>query len=240
MIALPTSARGTRIVALCAALALAAPLPGCVIAAAGSAAAGGYAIAQDRALADQITDGTLTATIIALWKKSDSDMADGLGCNVYEGRVLITGRVPNPAWRDEAVRIAWRVKGVQQVYNEIAIGPVPTTGDNLSDGWISTRLRNELLWDEDIHSVNYIVTTSSHVVYLTGVARTRAELERVTGYARNVPNVKRVVSYVQVKSGAPPESHPAREAQPSAAQPSVAPPRGGSAPRDAIEVQPLQ
>ena len=240
MIVLPRSASGIRIVALCAALALATPLAGCIVAAAGGAAAGGYAISQDRTLADQINDGTLTATIVALWKKSNSDMADGLGCNVYEGRVLITGRVPNPAWRDEAVRIAWRVKGVQQVYNEIAIGPVPTTGDNLSDGWISTRLRNELLWDEDVRSVNFIVTTSGHVVYLTGVARTRAELERVTGYARNVPNVKRVVSYVQVKSGAPPESHPSPAAQPPAAQPAAAPQLGGSAPPDAIEVQPLQ
>ena len=60
-----SKAEYAALIALCAALALAAPLPGCVIAAAGSAAAGGYAIAQDRALADQITDGTLTATIVS-------------------------------------------------------------------------------------------------------------------------------------------------------------------------------
>jgi len=237
---LPRTVRKHRIFALIAVLALAAPLPGCVIAVAGGAAAGGYAISQDRTLADQVNDGTLNATIVALWKKSNSEMADGLSCNVYEGRVLITGRVPNSAWRDDAVRIAWRVKGVQQVYNEIAIGPVPTTGDNLSDGWISTRLKNELLWDEDVRSVNFIVTTSGHVVYLTGVARTRAELERVTDYARNVPNVKRVVSYVQVMPGASSASRPAPVAPPPAAQPAAAPESAPAAPRGAIEVQPLQ
>jgi osmotically-inducible protein OsmY len=226
-----------RLIALFAALALSAPLGGCVIAAAGGAAAGGYAISQDRTLADQVNDGTLNATIVALWKKFNSDMADGLGCNVYEGRVLITGRVPNSAWRDDAVRIAWRVKGVQQVYNEIAIGPAPTAGDNLSDGWISTRLKNELLWDEDVRSVNFIVTTSGHVVYLTGVARTRAELERVTGYARNVPNVKRVVSYVQIMPGPAPMG---QAAPPPTAQPAAAPESAPAAPRGAIEVQPLQ
>lgn len=229
-----TRSRRKSGLALAAVLLLAPALQGCVVAIAGSAAAGGYSASQERSFGDQVNDGALKATIAALWDKANSNMASGLDCTVYEGRVLITGRVPRPAWRDDAVRIAWRVKGVQQVYNEIAIGPLPTAGDNLSDGWISTRLRNELLWDEDVRSVNYIVTTSDHVVYLTGSARSQAEVDRVTGYARNVPNVKRVISYVQIRSGAP-----APVAQP-APQPAPPPVSGEAAPRGKIEVQPLQ
>jgi len=210
-------------------LALLALLPGCIAATAGGAA---VAASADRSIGDQVSDATIKGAISAVWRKDNSEMASALECDVYEGRVLITGRVPNPAWIDDAIRVAWRVHGVQQVYNEITVGPVSTTGDDLSDGVISTRLRNELLWDADVRSVNFIVTTSDHVVFLLGSARTAQELERVTAYARNIPNVRRVVSYVQVAgnpapattapppqpvpagTGAPPPSSPAIQSQP--------------------------
>ena len=220
---------------LIVALSLLALLPGCIAATAGGAA---VAASADRSIGDQVSDATIKAAISAVWHKTNSEMSSGLDCDVYEGRVLITGRVPNPAWIEDAIRIAWRVKGVHQVYNEITVGPETSTGDDISDGFISTRLRNELLWDADVHSVNFIVTTSDRVVFLLGSARTPAELERVTGYARNIPNVKRVVSYVQVLGNpAPAATAPAPRGtpQPAASNPASAPPAS-----QPIQVQPLQ
>jgi osmotically-inducible protein OsmY len=216
--------------------ALLALLSGCVAAAAGGAA---VAASADRGIGDQVNDATIKAAISAVWRKTNSEMASGLGCDVYEGRVLITGRVPNPPWIEDAIRIAWRVKGVQQVYNEITVGPTSSTGDDLGDGFISTRLRNELVWDADVRSVNFIVTTSDHIVFLLGSARTPDELERVTSYARNIPNVRRVVSYVQVRGNpAPATTAPPQPATPGA----VAPPQNPSSPppNAPIQVQPLQ
>ena len=234
-----------------AAIGLLALLPGCVAVVAGAAGtAGGYAAAQERGVGDSITDATLKSEITQSWDKYNFDMSRGLNCDVYEGRVLITGRVPNPEWRDEAVKRAWQVKGVKQVYNEVEIGPVTTTGDDFNDDWISTRLRNELTWDADVRSLNYTITTTDHVVYLIGSARTQDELNRVTGYARNIPNVRRVVSYVQIRPGAPPEGQPATASPapapaPTAAEamPAPAPASSGGAPvsaGDKIEVKPLQ
>jgi osmotically-inducible protein OsmY len=236
-----------------AAIGLLALLPGCVVMVAGAAGtAGGYAAAQERSIGDNVTDATIKSEITQSWDKYNFDMSRGLGCDIYEGRVLITGSVPNPEWRDEAVKRAWQVKGVKQVYNEVEIGPVALSGDDFNDSWITTRLRNELTWDTDIRSLNYTITTSDHVVYLIGSARTQLELDRVTGYARNIPNVRRVVSYVQMRTGAPPDSQPAT-AQPAPVQsapsadaglaPVNAPPSSGSAPAgagDKIEVKPLQ
>jgi osmotically-inducible protein OsmY len=215
-----------------AALGLLALLSGCVAAAASGAAAG-VAGSADRSIGDQVRDATIKGAISAVWKKTNSEMSSGIDCGVYEGRVLITGRLPNPAWIEDAVRIAWRVKGVQQVYNEITVGPIPGTGDDLNDGFISTRLRNELIWDADVRSVNFIVTTADHVVYIIGSARSPEELERVTGYARNIPNVRRVVSYVQVRGGPAPAASPKPASAPAA--PPASPNR--TAP---IQVQPLQ
>jgi osmotically-inducible protein OsmY len=218
------------------ALGLLALLPGCV-----AATAGGVAVAAsaDRGIGDQVSDATIKGAITAVWHKNNSEMSSGLEADVYEGRVLITGRIPNPAWIEDAIRTAWRVKGVQQVYNEITVGPISSTGDDLGDGFISTRLRNELLWDADVRSINIIVTTSDHVVYLLGSARTPDELERVTGYARNIPNVKRVVSYVQVH-GNPVPAATAPPRQPATPQPAAAPPASTPPANQTIQVQPLQ
>jgi len=219
-----------------AAFALLALLSGCVAATVGGAA---VAASADRSIGDQVTDATIKAAISAVWHKTNAEMSSGLECDVYEGRVLITGRVSNPAWIEDAIRIAWRVKSVQQVYNEITVGPVSSTGEDLGDGFISTRLRNELVWDADVRSVNFMVTTSDHVVFLLGSARTPDELERVTAYARNIPNVKRVVSYVQVR-GNPAPATTAPAPQPAAPQPPAAPPRASPPASQPIQVQPLQ
>ena len=221
-----------------AAFALLALLSGCVAAAAAGGAAG-IAASQDRSIGDQVNDAAIKGAISAVWKKTNSEMSSGLDCDVYEGRVLITGRVPNPAWIEDAIRIAWRVKGVQQVYNEITVGPTPDTGDDLNDGIISTRLRNELIWDADVRSVNFTVTTADHVVYIIGAARTPEELERVTAYARNIPNVRRVISYVQVRGNPVPTGVPAPQpsgSAPVAPQPSAS----GTTPRPPVQAQPLQ
>jgi osmotically-inducible protein OsmY len=215
---------------IAAAFALMALLSGCVVAAVGGGAAAGIAASADRSIGDQVNDATIKGAISAVWRKTNPAMASGLDCDVYEGRVLITGRVPDRALIEDAIRIAWRVKGVQQVYNEVSVGPIPGTGDDFNDSFISTRLKNELLWDADVRSVNFIVTTADHVVFILGSARTNGELERVTAYARNIPNVRRVVSYVQVRGN----PAPATTAPPPAAAPAA------TAPDAPIEVQPLQ
>ena len=215
---------------IAAAFALMALLSGCVVAAVGGGAAAGIAASADRSIGDQVNDATIKGAISAVWRKTNPAMASGLDCDVYEGRVLITGRVPDPTLIEDAIRIAWRVKGVQQVYNEVSVGPIPGTGDDFNDSFISTRLKNELLWDADVRSVNFIVTTADHVVFILGSARTNGELERVTAYARNIPNVRRVVSYVQVRGN----PAPATTAPPPAAAPAA------TAPDAPIEVQPLQ
>jgi osmotically-inducible protein OsmY len=223
---------------IAAAFVLLALLSGCVAAVAAGGAAG-IAASQDRSIGDQVNDAAIKGAISAVWKKTNSEMSSGLDCDVYEGRVLITGRVPNPAWIEDAIRIAWRVKGVQQVYNEITVGPTPDTGDDLNDGIISTRLRNELIWDADVRSVNFTVTTADHVVYIIGAARTPEELERVTAYARNIPNVRRVISYVQVRGNPAPTGAPAP--QPSGSAPGAPQPgASGATPRPPVQVQPLQ
>ena len=186
-------------------LVMAPSLSGCIVAAAGAGAASGYAVlGQERAPQQQLRDTTIKAVIKQSWGEYNQEVVHDLDATVYDGRVLITGRVPREEWRDEAVKRAWKADNVKEVYNEIEVGPDTHFIDEVRDTTISTRLRNDLVFDGHVRSINYTITTENGVVYVIGTARSQAELDRVTDYARNTANVRRVVSYVRIRSGEPP------------------------------------
>lgn len=220
-------------------------LSGCILAAAGAGAAGGYSVfGQEEGAGDQIKDKAIAAQTSKSWNDYSSNLADDLNVTVYTGRVLITGRVPNEEMRREAVQRAWKVDGVKEVYDEIEVGPDTHFVDQARDTIISTRLRNDLRFDSNIKSLNYTITTENGVVYVLGSARNQTELDSVTNYARNIPNVRRVVSYVRIRSGAPASAQPAVAASVPAPPPppdtSADTPVGAPTPRAAIEVTPLK
>ena len=49
-----------------------------------------------------------------------------------------------------------------------------------------------------MQSINYNIDIVQGIVYLMGVAQTRAELNRVIETARTIPDIKQVVSYVKL------------------------------------------
>ena len=223
-------------------------LSGCIAAVAAGGVAGGYAMTQERGIEGTVRDSALKNAVLRELQVYNPEMAENLDVVVYEGRVLVIGRIPNPAWRDEAIKRIWQNKGVKEVYDEIEIGPYQNPGADMDDTWISTQLRNDLVWDANVRSINYIVTTSDHAVYLMGSARNQVELDRVTGYAREIPGVRRVVSFVKIRPGEPqqpsqpasaPNSYPAPPPA-AASQPSAGATPSGSASGGRIEVQPLK
>jgi osmotically-inducible protein OsmY len=174
-------------------------LSGCALgAAAGVGATVGVAAAQERGIEGAISDTTIRATINDLWFKYDLETFAKLNLTINQGRVLITGVVQKPESRVEAVRLAWQAKGVKEVINEIKVANSGGITGYARDTWISTRLRTTLTFDRNILSINYSIDTVQGVVYLMGVARNQAELDRVIGLARTIPDVKQVVSYVKL------------------------------------------
>ena len=248
-----TTASRLRALLLAGTMLAALPLlSGCILplAAAGAGAAGGYAtLGQERSASDQVKDVTIRSLVSQSWDQYSPDLPHNLDATVYEGRVLITGRLANEQLRQEAVQRAWKVDGVKEVYDEIEVGPETHFSDEARDTLISTRLKNDLVWDSQVKSINYTVKTENGIVYIIGSARTKDEMERVTGYARNIPNVRRVVSYVRVRVGEPAAqaaSGPAPvSVQPAPAAASAAPtaltaPADAPTQRSTIDVAPLR
>ena len=166
----------------------------------GGAAAAGVGAVQERGLEQAVVDSRIHTEINYKWIEYNKEMFAALDSSVYEGRVLITGVVKTEERRDMAVKLAWQVKGVKEVLNEIIVDPSGKTGTFARDIWITTQLKAELLADKDIAAVNYSIITVRHVVYLLGVAQDKAELDRVINYARNTEYVERVVNHVLLKN----------------------------------------
>lgn len=172
---------------------------GCTGAMIGAGATAGVTIAQERSVGDAIDDATIHVDINRRLFEKHESLFRRVGVEVVEGRVLLTGTVPQPDDRIEAVRIAWTVNGVREVINEIEVTDKSGVVDYAKDVWITTQLRTKMLTDSKVSDINYNVETVNGVIYLMGIAQGQSELDRVTNYAREISGVRQVKSHVQLK-----------------------------------------
>jgi len=165
----------------------------------GAGASAGVAASEERGLKGAGSDALIRVSINEAWFKEDFDTFNRLNLQIYEGRVLLSGRVPDQARADKAVQLAWQADGVREVINEIVISNAGALDDFGNDTLINARLDSKLLFDSGISSVNYSTRSVAGTVYLLGVAQDRDELDRVFRVTRDIPNVKRVISHVIIK-----------------------------------------
>jgi osmotically-inducible protein OsmY len=167
----------------------------------GAASSVALAAAQERSVGTIIDDTTIRIQINHLLLQANEKLFLAVDIEVVEGRVLLHGSVPSPDERVEATRLAWQAQGVKEVLNELQVTNRGGLLDYAKDTWIGTQLRAKLLGDGNVADINFNVDVVNSIVYIMGVARSEAELERVTNHARTISGVEKVVSYVRVKSG---------------------------------------
>ncbi len=198
-----TGARRTqaaaRSIAAAALLLLATALSGCVGLAVGAGATAGTAAMQERGLGGAIDDTVIQTKITSAYFANDVKFKL-ISVKVHEGRVLLTGTAPKPEDRVEAVRHAWKVKGVKSVINEIAVQDDSGILDLARDKWVTAQLRLKITFDGKIKAINYAIDTVNGTVFLMGIAQNEEELALVRNHARSIDYVRRVISHVRVKS----------------------------------------
>lgn len=174
-------------------------LGACVPTIFGAGTTAGVAVVQERSVGAAIDDSTIQLAIQGKLIDESGGLFLKIGLEVDEGRVLLTGVVPKPEGRVTAARIAWSVKGVKEVLNEVQVTDKSGLISYAKDAWITTKLRAKILGDEKIVGINYTIETVNTIVYLLGIAQGADELERVTEHARNIGGVTEVVSHVRYK-----------------------------------------
>jgi len=95
---------------------------GCVPAAIGGAAAGGYYVGKDERSIGQIADdATITATIKAKHAKDDLVRVWDINVDTYEGVVTLYGSLPSRDAESRAISLAESTGGVRRVISKITV-----------------------------------------------------------------------------------------------------------------------
>lgn len=173
-------------------------LSACAPAIIGGAAAVGGSIVQEKGVSGSITDSQISTKIKVALYQSDPNLYHHVNVSVQNGEVMLTGNVETNEMHLEAVKISWDTKGVKRVIDNMTIAKNATLGLYAKDSWITTQIKTQLLFDQDIQSVNYSIKTVEGNTYLMGLAQNQAELDRVTDITRHTQGVQKVISYVRL------------------------------------------
>jgi osmotically-inducible protein OsmY len=145
---------------------------------------------------DSLRDTEIELSIMNRLLNHSGELFRDVSIDVIEGRVLLTGSVPERAHKIDAARIVWETEGVTAVDDELTVAEDSGTKAYLTDVRISNALRFALLTDVKVSSLNYNVETIDRAVHLTGIAKSNEELDRVIRRAQEIKGVERVVSHV--------------------------------------------
>ena len=186
--------------ALVGALAIAtlASLQGCIALLGAGAVAGGMSLNDRRTGGAQVEDE-------AIELKSGGRLRDAIGdkghVNVtsYNRIVLLSGEVPSEADKAAAEKAIASLEGVNNVVNELEVGPNSTLSTRSSDTVITTRVKSALIDAKDIQSSAVKVVTERGNVYLMGRV-TEREAARAADIARAQPSVLKVVRVFEILS----------------------------------------
>lgn len=181
-----------------AALAACAVSSGCVTAAAGAAAGVGLFALQDRTIGQGIDDAAASQTVKMRLMAADAAAFDEVDVEVANGNLLLSGVVPTEQHRQAAQTIAGGVPNLQNVFNEIVVGPHSSLARSAQDEFITAQIRTRYAASPSVRSINVNIETFQGNVYLMGSARSDQELRRAAEIASTTPGVRRVVSFMQV------------------------------------------
>lgn len=160
---------------------------------AGSVAGAGTAIGYDRRNVENIIEDNAIEL-----RATDAIYSDGIiGKSVhidvhsYNGIVLLTGEAPTKEMREHAGHVAYAMRNIREVYNEINIAKPSSIEDRTQDSWISRKVQLNILADKGLFSHSKVIT-SHGVVYLMGLV-TPEESRQLQNIVAQVKGVRGVV-----------------------------------------------
>ena len=171
-------------------------LSGCVGAAVGIGTAAVAASTTEKGFSTSVADGVIETKLVDRFIQNDAALAAGIEKSVNNGSVLLTGRVDTIEQKVLATKLAWEIKGVREVVNEVQVTKDNSLRDKAKDLAASAQLRAALIGDQNISSLNFSIDVVNGIVYLSGVAADDMEKERVIAHAQELRFAKKVVNYI--------------------------------------------
>ena len=166
-------------------------LSGCVAVVAGGVVAGALAADDRRSIGTQADDKGIVAR--GETRVREAFPKAHINVNAFNRKALLTGEVADVETKIAVERIMKAVPNVRAVYSEITVGSVASISARTKDGYITSKIKANMV-DARKFSANHVkVITEAKVVYLMGIV-THQEADDAVAIARSTDSdVKKVV-----------------------------------------------
>ncbi|MGE5538248.1 MAG: BON domain-containing protein [Gemmatimonas sp.] len=158
--------------------------------------------AEDRSFADSTVDAETKLAINRKMLETEGRLFVDVNTVVYEGRVLLTGKVESQEAHDTAERLAYQVPNVKEVINELVVTTDRSFASGVNDVANEVKIKAQLVATKGVRSINYRWRSLAGTVYLIGTAQSADELNTVIEVIRRIDGVRRVVNYARVRGAA--------------------------------------
>jgi len=171
-------------------------LSGCAGAVVGVGTAAVAASTTEKGFSTSVSDGVIFTKLKDRFVQTKTSFLTSVDVTVNDGGVLFTGTVKTPEDKILATKLAWEIKGVREVINELQVTDTTSIKDIAKDLAASATLRGKLIADSEVSSLNYSIDVVNGIVYLSGVAESVDEMNTVVSYAENLRFAQEVVNYI--------------------------------------------
>lgn len=154
------------------------------------------AASKEKGLGTSISDNLIKTKISNLIYKHNKNLIADTKVFVNNGSVLFTGKLINPNDKIEFTKLAWNVRGVKEVNNEIQVTDMTSIKNIARDIASLGEIRARLMSDKSINSINFSVDVVNDKAYISGVATNELEMNLVKSHVSSARFIKEVYNYI--------------------------------------------
>ena len=174
-------------------------LSGCAGAVVGVGTAAVAASTTEKGFSTSVSDGVIFAKLKDRFIQVNASLLTSADVTVNDGAVLFTGKVKTPEDKIQATRLAWEIKGVREVVNELQVTDTSSIKDIAKDLAASATLRGKMIADKDISSTQIEVKALQCNIILLGLVSSADDISKAVGHAKAVEGVRSVKSFLKVQ-----------------------------------------
>ena len=154
------------------------------------------AASKEKGLGTSINDSLIRTKISNLIYKYNKDLIADTKVFVNNGSVLYTGKLNNPNDKIEFTKLAWNIRGVKEVNNEIQVTDTSSLKNIARDIASLGEIRARIMADKSINSINFSIDVVNDTAYISGVATSELEMNLVKSHASSARFIKEVYNYI--------------------------------------------
>lgn len=154
---------------------------------------------DDRSFQNDLKDFQIAMSLREDFIAIDPKLGLDISPDVFEGKVLLTGTLPNIELIQQILEKTWNTPDVNMVYNYIRIDEPPSLDVVNTDAAISGAVRTQLTFTRHISSSNYKLIMENGTMYVMGIAKNQAELERVMSVIKGTIGIDKIVNLTRFR-----------------------------------------